>query len=251
MDAVVVETILKPFVLLPGILVLALFLGGVWGLLKGRLGRSLAYLAAAALLWVLAIPPVADLVQRPLEAGLSVPERPAGDVLVLLGGDILEKSPDFSGTGTPSEGTWGRLVTTARLQQRLGVPVIVSGDRGASRNESTGEVCRRILVDLGVDPDRILLEGDSRDSIEKALYSKAICDERGLRRPILVASAGQMKRSLLSFQKVGMNATAYPCGFRTWEGKKYFWTDYLPHGFEPLSAAVREHLELLLYRHAY
>jgi uncharacterized SAM-binding protein YcdF (DUF218 family) len=168
-----------------------------------------------------------------------------------MGGAIQEGSPDMTGTGVPAEGSWNRLVTAARLQKRLNTPIILSGGRVYEDNEAMGPVVKRMLVDLGVPERQILLEGDSRDTIENALFSKAMCEEKGFERPIVVTSAAHMKRTLLSFEKVGMEVLPFPCGFITWSGKTYGWPDYLPGNYAALSTALHEYLGLLLYRYAY
>lgn len=251
MDLFLLKKILTPFLLLPGLFILVLFLSGLWGLYRGRLGRSLGYICLAAMLWALAIPPVSDLAQRGLESGLRIPENAAGDVIIMMGGAIYENSPDISGKGIPSEGTWDRIVTVARLQRQLNVPIILTGGQVHADRAPMGPVYRRILTDLGVPEEQILIEGDSRDTIENALFSKAMCEAKGFRNPIVVTSAAHMKRTLLSFEKVGMTVTPFPCGFRTWAGKTYSWPDYLPGSYDPLSAALHEYMGLMAYRFAY
>lgn len=251
MNLFLIKQILTPFLLLPGIFIVLLLVGGLWGLYRGRLERSLTYMLAAAVLWILAIPPISDLAQAGLESGLNIPSKPSGDVIIMMGGAIYEKSPDLSGKGIPSEGTWERIVTTARLQRRLKVPIVLSGGQARSDRAPMGPVYRRILIDLGVSDKQILIEGDSRDTMENALFSKALCEAKGFKRPVVVTSAWHMKRTLLCFKKVDMQVLPYPCGFRTWENKTYTWPDYLPRSYEPLSSALREYIGLLAYRYAY
>ncbi len=251
MDWFIAKKIAGHFVALPGILIAILLLGGLWGLYRGRLERSLSYLVVGGILWGLSLGPTADMAYRGLESGLHIPEAPSADVIIMMGGAIQEGSPDITGTGIPTDGSWNRLVTTARLQKRLNTPVILSGGRVYEDEDAMGPVYKRMLVDLGVPESQILLEGDSRDTIENALFSKAICEEKGFERPIVVTSAAHMKRTLLSFEKVGLAVRPFPCGFITWSGKTYRWPDYLPGNYAALSTALHEYLGLLFYRYAY
>lgn len=245
------KKIITPFLLLPGLFVLFFLVSGFWRLLRGRPGRALLQLLLAVILWVPATPPVADRFLQGLESGLSIPEDPAGDVIIMMGGAVYENSPDLSGVGIPSEGTWERIVTVVRLQRRLKVPVILSGGQVYADRLPMGPIYRRFLIDLGVPEALILIEDKSRDTLENAEFSKALCKAKGFRRPIVVTSALHMKRTRLSFEKAGMQAVFFPAGFRTWKHKAYSWPAFLPQSYEPLSDALHEYLGLLVYRFLY
>jgi uncharacterized SAM-binding protein YcdF (DUF218 family) len=251
MDLYLLKKIITPFLLLPGLFVLLFLLAGLRSLWRGRPGRGLALALIAAALWIPATPPMADKLLRPLEAGLTIPENPEGDVIIMMGGAVYEGSPDLSGIGIPSEGTWARIVTVVRLQRRLGVPVILSGGQVHPAQAPMGPIYRRLLTDLGVPREMILVEGESRDTLENAAFSKALCQAQGFRRPIVVTSALHVRRTRLSFEKAGLAALFFPTGFRTWENKTYSWPAYLPQSYDPISDALHEYLGLLAYRFLY
>lgn len=251
MDLYLLKKIITPFLLLPGLFVLLFFLAGLRSLRRGRPGRGLAFVLIAAALWIPATPPVADKLLGGLEAGLSIPEDPDGDVIIMMGGAVYEGAPDLSGIGIPSQGTWERLVTVVRLQRRLGVPVVLSGGQVHPAQAPMGPIYRRLMMDLGVPGEMILMEGESRDTLENAAFSKALCQAQGFRRPIVVTSALHIRRTRLSFEKVGLAALFFPTGFRTWEDKTYSWPEYLPQSYDPFSEALHEYLGLLAYRFLY
>ncbi|MFZ7126905.1 MAG: YdcF family protein [Desulfobacterales bacterium] len=251
MSLFLLKKILTPFMLLPGLFITFFLLSGLWGLYRGRLERSLLNLLIGMILWVLSIQPVADLAHRGLEAGLTIPANPSGDVIIVMGGGVIEKSPDLSGVGIPSDSTWSRIVTAARLQRRLDVPIILSGGPVHSERSPMGPVYRRILIDLGVPEKQVLMEGQSRDTYENAERSAELCRAKGFKIPIVITSAAHMKRTLLSFEKAGMRVQPFPTGFRTWEGQSYAWPDYLPDGYESLSGALHEYIGMVFYRYAY
>ncbi|MFO7496556.1 MAG: YdcF family protein [Desulfobacterales bacterium] len=251
MNLYFLKKIITPFLLLPGLFVFFFLAVGLRSLLRGRSARALVLLLVAAMLWLPAIPPVADKLLRTLESGLTIPEDPKGDVIIMMGGAVYEGSPDLSGIGIPSRGSWERIVTVVRLQRRLGVPVILSGGQVHPERAPMGPIYRRLLTDLGVPQDLILVEDKSRDTLENAQFSKALCQARGFQRPIVVTSALHIRRTQLSFEKAGLAALFYPAGFRTWENKTYIWPDFLPQSYDPFSEALHEYLGLLAYRFLY
>lgn len=241
--------ILASFLLPPGIFVTLFAVAGVWHFRKGRRLAAAVHLVLGAVLWLLSIGPGADLLIRGLEAPYEPLREPRGDVIVLLGGGVYGGAPDFSGTGAPSEEMLARIVTAARLQKRLGVPVIVSGGKVFAGKPAEAPIARRILVDLGVPAERVIAEERSRDTRENASYTAEIAGRAGYRHPILVTSAYHMRRAVASFRSAGLEATPCPAAFRTWAGKKYGPEDFLPDsaGLRASSVAIREYAALLVY----
>ena len=137
-------------------------------------------------------------------------------------------SPDLSGKGAPGFGTMERLVTAARLQRRLGIPILVSGGRVPPTDTAIAPIAARFLVDLGIPSSMVLMESQSRDTYENALYSLRICKQKGYTRPILVTSGYHMKRAVFCFQSVGLKVTPFPCGFTVWPEKPLHWRLLLP-----------------------
>ncbi|HJW29745.1 MAG TPA: YdcF family protein, partial [Saprospiraceae bacterium] len=177
----------------------------------------------------------------------TVPKNPSGDVIVILGGGVYDGVPDLSGEGAPSEDTLARLVTAVRLQKRLHVPVIVSGGPVFPWRKAEAPVVARVLEDLGVPTDKIIMEDTSRDTLENAQNTVEICKKYHFSHPLLVTSAYHMKRAILSFKKVRMDVTAIPSAFKVWK-KAYHWDDYLPTDLRNTETACREYVGLLYHR---
>lgn len=241
---------LAAFAVPPGVFVAAMGCLGAVLFRRRRRRAGAAVLALAAALWALSTGPVSDALLRGLEERYPVPANPSADAIVLLGGGVSEGAPDVSGVGIPTAETIGRLVTAARLQKRLRVPVIVSGGAVFDGRKAEAPVARRFLVDLGVPPDGVIVEDGSRDTAGNARLSCAICRERGFRRILLVTSAFHMPRAVLLFERAGASVVPYPALHRTWRGKRPVWADYLPGaGFlRDSAAALKEHLAILAYR---
>jgi len=238
--------ILASFLLPPGIFVTVFAVAGLWHLRKGRRLAAGFHLVLGALLWLLSVNPGADRLIRGLEGSCELVREPHGDVIVLLGGGVYGAAPDLSGTGAPSEDMLARIVTAARLQKRLDVPVIVSGGIVFPGKAAEAPIARRILVDLGVPAVRVVTEERSRDTGENASYVTEIVRRAGYRDPVLVTSAYHMRRAVASFRGAGLRVTPCPAAFRTWAGKEYGPEDFLPDAtaLRTSSVAIREYAAL-------
>ncbi len=247
-----IERIIASFLLPPGIFILLLFLCGIWFFSRKRWKEGFACCVIAIAVWLISTVFFTDVLFRELEGSYTIPKSPHGDVILLLGGGISAGVPDFSGIGAPDGEMMTRIVTAVRLQKMLGIPVIVSGGAVFQSQKTTeAAVARRFLEDLGVPHKKIIEESNSRDTIENAKYSAAICSQYGFKRPILVTSAFHMRRAVSAFEKAGMKVLPFPANFRTWRNKVYGWQDFLPLSFDGSSTALREYLGLLFYKLAY
>jgi uncharacterized SAM-binding protein YcdF (DUF218 family) len=243
----ILKKILTSFLLPPGIFVTVLIVSGVWFLSQRNNRAGVLNLVIGLFMWFLCLGPVANTLIRGLESGFEIPADPKGDVIVLLGAGVYDKARDLTGIGAPSDTALSRIVTTARLQRILDVPVIVSGGKVYQFKTAEAPVLRRFLIDLGVPDHMIIIEDQSRDTIENARYTREICERRGYIRPILVTSAYHLKRSVLSFTKAGLDVLPFPAGFRSWENRRYGITAYLPNGLGTTGSALKEYLGLLVY----
>ncbi len=246
----ILKKILTAFFLPPGILVSLMLLSGIWFLFKKNWKPGIINSLIGIFMWSLLISPVADALNRGLEADFKIPENPQGDVIILLGGGVYDKVPDLSGVGAPTEEMIGRLVTAVRLQKKLNVPIIVSGGAVFKGRKAEAPIAKRFIVDLGVPANKVIIEDKSRDTIENAKYANEICKKIGYRKPILVTSAYHMKRSVMSFEKAGMKVVPFPANFKTWKDKKYGWEDYMP-GSGNAMGVIKEYVGFIFYKIAY
>lgn len=240
------KKMITPFLLPPGIVIVILVASGLL-LLRKSWRAGLVNIVIGFFLWSASISPVSDALMRGLEADLAVPENPRGDVIILLGGGVYDSVPDLSGEGAPSEDTLARIVTAVRLQTMLRVPIIVCGGTVFPGRKAEAPVDARIIKDLGVPAERIIIEDKSRDTLENARYANEICNKYHFERPLLVTSAYHTRRAVLSFKDVGMDVTAVPSGFKTWK-RKYSWYDYLPADLRNSTIACREYIGLLYHK---
>lgn len=245
------QKIVKPFFWPPGLFILLLLVTGLWLLWRRRNGPALASFLLAAVMWMAAMPPVADFFLRALETRHDLPEAYNGDVIIMLGSAVYAGAPDMDGTGAPSAEACERLLATARLYRRTGLPIILSGGRVHAHQDLMGPAYRRFLLALGIPRDRIFLENQSRNTFENARYSRDLCRRNGYRQPLVVTHAVHMPRAMFCFRQLNVPVTPVPCGFRTWEGRDYHWPAFLPRSYDGIAMALHEYLGLWAYRWQY
>ncbi|MBT4260207.1 MAG: YdcF family protein, partial [Nitrospina sp.] len=76
-------------------------------------------------------------------------------------------------------------------------------------------VARKVFSQIGLDPERVRFESDSKNTLENALKSYELIKPAPDQRWILVTSAFHMPRSVGLFRKVGWNVIPYPVDFNT------------------------------------
>lgn len=243
---------IRAFVLPPGVLV-AVF--AVWGaiLLWRRKRSGWIPLSAAAILYLLSVAVVADPLLRLVEVRDWNPaDVRSADVIVLLGGGIVEGAADLTGDSAPSPDMMCRLVDTVRLQRQTGKPVIVAGGK-VEDGPSEASVVKRFLVEFGVPAEAVILDERSRDTVENARYSARIMKERGFRQALIVTSGYHLRRSLLLFRAAGVRCGGYPSNLMAERKKTLGFLDFLPsiEAFRKSAVALREMLGEVFYEARY
>jgi uncharacterized SAM-binding protein YcdF (DUF218 family) len=115
---------------------------------------------------------------------------------------------------------------------------------GATEAESV----RQFFVDMGLPPERVLLEDRSRNTDENALFSRDLIKPKPGERWLLVTSAYHMPRSIGIFRRAGFAVEPYPVDWRT-RGTAD-WTrafDRMSEGLRRTDLATREWVGLLAY----
>lgn len=211
--------------LLPPAGPLLLALLGLW-LARRRpaLGTALGVIGLGVLL-AMSLPVVSDAVQRRLEVhsplDLSRPVE-AGAVVVLAGG--VRRGPAPGAPDEPSAITLERLAHGVEVARRTGLPLLLSGGtvvRGPAEAETMQVAASRYF---GVEAR--WLETRSRTTGENAAYSAALLQAAGIRRVVLVTSAGHLPRAVAQFQSHGLEVVPAPIGGsrNVYDG----WPDWLP-----------------------
>jgi len=246
-----IKKLLLCIITIPGALIALMFAGGILAVRKRRYGGALL-MASAAALYILSIGPVADFAIGRIELLNHAAAHDNADSIILLGGGLVEGAADLTGEHIPSPVMMVRIVECVRLHRRHGLPIVVSGGVVGS-GPAEAPVYRRFLVDLGVPPERIIVESRSRDTVENARYVRPIIAERGFRTSILLTSAFHLRRATLIFREEGLSVVPHSCGQLARSKKKLDTYDALPtmHNLYKSSLALREFAGLALYRIKY
>lgn len=230
----------------------ALLIGTVLVCWCPKWGRRFLF-AGVALIVLFGFLPGGNILVLPLEErfATSVPAKPQEKIsgIILLGG-FEDISVTRARGGLALNEAAERLTETLRLARKLpDAKVIFTGGSGGLFGGSgiAGSV-KQYFVDAGIEPDRIIVENDSRNTYENAVFTKAIVKPAADNRWLLVTSAYHMPRSIGVFRKVGFNVVPYPVDFRTrsWDDALRPF-DNFPAGLQRTDLAVKEWIGLIAY----
>ncbi|MEN6390717.1 MAG: YdcF family protein [Syntrophomonas sp.] len=242
----VIKNFYTVFLLPPGIFIVLLLLLAFYLRKKDRNSTRLI-LALAFLLYIFSTPFVGDLLLFPLESRYSPPEKLQGDVLVMLGGGATGNVPDVNGTGTMNGSSSNRLLTAARLTRTSQLPIIISTGQVYSDDGSEAIIAERILLELQIPRDKIILDNNSLNTMASASNIPALLAQYQFKNPILVTSAFHMHRSVRSFAKYGVTVQPYPCDYMVNARQAFYLNKLLPSygGLYKTGVALREYWGLI------
>jgi uncharacterized SAM-binding protein YcdF (DUF218 family) len=248
--------LLFPLPVCLGIIIVGLIL--LWFTRRQKGGKILVSFGTL-LLVILSNGGVADLILRPLERQylpLSIsesvssndvgqPDSPVKWVVVLGEGHTAD--PSIPSTSQLTLVALGRLVEGVRVHRILpGSKLILSGGQGI------GEVVHATLLadaakKLGVDPQDIVLETDSRDTEDEA---RIIHQMIGSDKFVLVTSASHMPRSMALFTKAGMNPIPAPANYMVKKSRRFGPEYFYPsaNALYRIEVAIHEYLGLVWSR---
>jgi uncharacterized SAM-binding protein YcdF (DUF218 family) len=139
---------------------------------------------------------------------------PAAGAIVLLGGGT--ESPESPRPITEINSAGDRVLYAAWLYQQGKAPVILASGGLLDwelHQTTSAQNMKTLLQMIGVPTDAILLQPESRNTYEDALYSARLLKEKGIRRILLVTSAWHMPRSVRLFQAQGLEVVPAPTDF--------------------------------------
>lgn len=174
-------------------------------------------LLLAVLLYLACTPLGARTLALPLEVRCVQQSPAAAQAIVVLGGGSVGGVADGAEIGNVTAVGAARLLTAARLARQHELPVIVSGGQVFADGASEARIGRRILLQLGLADDMIIVEDKARTTQENAAYTAQLCRERGYKSVLLLTSALHMPRSLQHFERYltpqGVDILTYPCDY--------------------------------------
>jgi uncharacterized SAM-binding protein YcdF (DUF218 family) len=173
-----------------------------------RAGRWLGFVSLI-ILAILGLSPIGNALITPLEDRFPPWDaaRGAPDGVIVLGGAIDAWGPRNE-----------RLVVVPGLLRRYpNARVLFSGGSGVLIDDGNAEAkfAARLLDSLGIARSRITLEDRARNTVENAIFSKALAQPKAGERWLLVTSAYHMPRAIGVFRKAGFSVEPYPVDWRT------------------------------------
>ena len=245
---------ISQFFLMPSNIIAAMMFVGAVMIAYGRvtpLARRLLG-GGAALLLLCGVLPLGNWLVLPLEQRFErgrLPEHAVG--ILILGG--FETARVTQGRGNFNTNEAGERLTEALLLARR-LPksrVIFTGGVGGLRGgdlDTAGPV-GRYLREVGIDSDRIVLEGQSRTTYENAVFTRVLLEPLPGEKYMLVTSAYHMPRAVGVFRAQGFDVIPWPVDFRTagpGDWLSLFAT--IPEGLERVDLAIKEWIGLIAYR---
>ena len=217
---------------------------------SGGAGRLLLT-ALVAFYWILSTPVLAVPLIRVLSPE-HPPVRTAADArgataIVVLGGGMETYRSRGAELQAGSREHSLRALEAARVYHLLDRPwVIVTGSLGPQRSEAP--YMARSLQLFDVPGDRVVEEGQSRNTHDHTVYVPPILAARGVRNFVLVTSRQHMARSLRAFRRAGFDPVPSSPEFYAGGGRRF--EHWLPSRFalEASTAMMYDVAAMLYYR---
>jgi uncharacterized SAM-binding protein YcdF (DUF218 family) len=218
-----------------------------------RLGRRLLWGALAAVL-IVGLSPLGDVLIRPLEQRFPRADidkgAPIAGIIVLGGaedGRAAGDAQELAGLNEAAE----RYTEAAALARRLPqVRLVFSGGVGTllRRVPPEAESAGRLFAALGIAPERLVLEAQSRDTYENAVFSAKLLAPKAGERWLLITSAWHMPRAMACFRRAGFAVEAWPVDYRAPPAASLVRiNDSLPDGLRRVDFVLREYVGLAAY----
>ena len=215
-------------------------------------GRKLAA-TTLVLLALAAFSPLGNLLLYPLESRFPPwdPSRGAPDGIIVLGGSV---DTDLSAAHqTPAVlHAADRLLAPAALARRFpNARIVFTGGSAnlVATDAKEADYSVPILESTGIAKERLIVERESRNTYENAIFTKRLAGPKPGERWLLVTSAYHMPRSMGIFRKAGFEVEAYPVDWRMGGRDDLFsFTNVGADGLGRTDVAMREWIGLLAYR---
>ena len=131
-------------------------------------------------------------------------------LVILLGGMISLSSTDDNIQFNKHN---DRLLNTIELFHKGVIKnIIISGASGSlSSDMKEADILKSFLIRIGVPREKIIVENQSKNTHENAIYTELTCKELEMDKYsfLLITSDYHMRRSLSCFKKTGLNITPF------------------------------------------
>jgi uncharacterized SAM-binding protein YcdF (DUF218 family) len=240
----------------PGNLIVLCLVAGALGLLAPwrparRSGGTLLGIGLALAVAIMVLP-VGRWLVAPLEARFpaphDLPERVDG--IVVLGGSLSLGRSAGHGRAELNEAA-DRITAFVALARRYPeARLVFTGGSGSLRDQVHREAdfVAPLLAELGVEPARLLVERESRNTRENAVDALRLARPQSGEVWLLITSAAHMPRAVGCFRRVGWSVVPYPVDYLTDGGAEGLFDLDLLGGLELTTYGLHEWIGLLSYR---
>lgn len=217
-----------------------------------RLGFRLL-VSSIVMLFALGLSPLGGAMILPLEERFPRPELSPSDKIdgiIVLGGGEDPRVGDLRGVLSVNE-AGERLAEAVVLARRYpSAKVVFSGGSGEILNPKPpeAEAARRYFLDLGLEPERLIIEPRSRNTAENAAFTRQLVHAAKGERWLLITSAFHMPRAMGCFRKAGFAVEAFPVDYRT-AGPAEIYRPFssIPEGLRRVDFVFKEYVGLVAY----
>ncbi len=233
----------------PSSLIVLLLAAGVVFATAGRKRAALRFYISGAVLYVIfGFSPLAHWLLAPLEmyaSSVAAKDLDGAAGIIVLGGAIEDASALGDGAPHLNESA-DRMIEAVHLASRYpSMPVLFSGGKAGlferQDTETEAELARRFFQAFNLTPPRLMLESQSRNTLENASQSAKLLRPEPGQKWILVTSAFHMPRAKALFEAQGFAVLARPVDFKT-NGIKSWWYFFpkASDGLRRLDLAAKE-----------
>ncbi len=219
---------------------------------RWRKTGAILSLGSLIVLFACGLSPLANIVLLPLENRFPTyvdDSRPITGVIV-LGGSLMPED-SFARNQIVLNEAGERILALGDLARRYPqAKLVFSGGGGTLFRDhvSEAEAIVHFAPSLGLAPDRIVIEANSRTTEENAAFTRRLIQPKPDERWLLVTSASHMPRAIGTFRKAGFTVVAYPVDFRTsgWKDRSRPFA-YNSEGLRRLDTGAKEWAGLIGY----
>ncbi len=251
---VLLSKLIPMFIYPLGLVSIILLVTLLWLLRRRQTGPALLVSAASIIILVAGNGAVAAWVYRGLESQyppVAVEDLPSADVIVVLGGGLGIPLPPriYADLNSASD----RLLHASRLY-RAGRArhVIVSGGNVFPQEGLAGEsvYAAQLLTEWGVPEQAIIIEKESRNTVENAALTKRILKQRSWDSVLLVTSAAHMPRAVQAFERAGVPVFPAAIDYVAVNADRPEILDWVPNvgSMYIITLALKEYLGRLWYQ---
>lgn len=236
---------------LPLLIILGVVLALIFGnKIKGKLILCLPPL----LLWFFSTGILSQTLIQPLEDAYP-PINPNSlekhDTIIVLGGMVnnLTRHSDRVELNSSAD----RITDATYLYNlKKAKQILFTGGSGFLFATSISEAnqAERFFAQMGIPKKSILLEDQSRNTRENAIFTAKICKDLAIHKVILITSAFHMKRSMGEFEKQDLEITPYPTDYKTLHPDIPIWEQIVPNAraLQISTIAIKEWIGIIAYR---